>query len=124
MTAKSRLAALRTSGPGVHARELRRRMTDAKNKLWLYLRNSRHGGFKFRRQVPLGPYVVDFLCERARLVVELDGGHHCERVGYDSERTAWLGAQGYRVERFWNTDVLQNLEGVWARLEELLSGAR
>ena len=120
MPVKSRLAALRTKSSGVHARDLRGRMTDAENKLWLHLRNSRHNGFKFRRQVPLGPYVMDFLCERARLVVEIDGGQHSERGMYDDARSAWLSKQGYRVERFWNTDVLKNLEGVWMRLEQLL----
>ena len=69
-------------------------------------------GVKFRRQVPVGPYVVDFLCVPASLIVEADGGQHSERAEYDEARTKYLEANGYRVVRFWNNDVMGNIEGV------------
>jgi very-short-patch-repair endonuclease len=69
----------------------------------------------------LGRYVVDFLCEEARLIVEIDGGQHAERVGHDRERTEWLKSQGYDVIRFWNNDVLGNIEGVLTTLSPALS---
>ena len=93
-------------------------MTDCEYRLWYYLRARRFQGCKFRRQVPLGPYIVDFLCEKSRLIVEVDGGQHAERVRHDAARSEWLVAQGYRVLRFWNNDVLENIEGV---LETLLA---
>ena len=91
-------------------------MTDAEHRLWYHLRGRRFGQRKFRRQVPLGDYIVDFLCEEARLVVELDGGQHASQHAYDDARTAWLNKRGYSVLRFWNNDVLGNTEGV---LEEI-----
>jgi very-short-patch-repair endonuclease len=99
-------------------------MTDAERKLWYYLRASRFQGWKFRRQVPLGRYVADFLCEEARLIVEVDGGQHAERIEHDSARTQWLEAQGYAVIRYWNNDVLTNIEGVLATLSPALSQGR
>ena len=99
-------------------------MTDAEQRLWYYLRAGRFQGWKFRRQVPLGRYVVDFLCEEARLIVEVDGGQHAERVAQDATRTQWLEAQGYVVIRFWNNDVLTNTEGVLATLSPALSQGR
>ena len=99
-------------------------MTDAEQRLWYYLRAARFEGWKFRRQVPLGPYVVDFLCEQARLIVEVDGGQHAERISRDSTRTDWLRARGYAVIRFWNNDVLANIEGVLATLSPALSQGR
>jgi very-short-patch-repair endonuclease len=72
----------------------------------------------------LGNYVVDFLCEEARVIVEVDGGQHAERVGHDLARTEWLNAQGYRVVRFWNNDVLGNIEGVLTTLSPALSQGR
>ena len=94
------------------ARDLRGTATDAEERLWYFLRDRRFLGAKFRRQVPVGPYVVDFLCVSASLVIEADGGQHAERAVYDGERTAYLEARGYRVLRFWNNDVMQNIEGV------------
>jgi adenine-specific DNA-methyltransferase len=85
-------------------------MTDAERALWFALRNRRLEGFKFRSQWSLGPYVADFCCLEARLVVEVDGGQHDEKR--DARRTAWLKQQGFRVVRFWNNDVLTNLDGV------------
>jgi len=95
-------------------------MTDAEHALWYRLRGRRFAGSKFRRQVPIGPYVVDFLCETARVVVELDGGQHAERVAADRARTRNLNALGYEVVRFWNDEVLQNMEGVLETLAKLM----
>ena len=94
------------------ARRLRRNQTDAERKLWFCLRDRRLHGLKFRRQTQIGQYVVDFYCETARLIVELDGGQHAERNERDAARTAALEAQGYLVLRFWNHDVLRNIDGV------------
>ncbi len=94
------------------ARRLRAGTTEAENRLWYYLRDRRLQGAKFRRQVPIGPYVADFLCLEASLVVEADGGQHSERIAHDEERTRFLEARGYRVLRFWNNDVMVNIEGV------------
>jgi very-short-patch-repair endonuclease len=99
-------------------------MTDAEHRLWYYLRGRRLAGWKFRRQVPLGNYVVDFLCEEARLIVEVDGGQHSEMQAADAERTRWLEARGYRVVRFWNNEVLGNTEGVLETLSPALSQGR
>jgi very-short-patch-repair endonuclease len=96
------------------ARSLRRNMTDAERRLWAELRAHRFEDAGFRRQVPLGAYVADFVCHRAKLIIELDGGQHgaAAQAAHDARRTAWLEGQGFRVLRFWNTDVLTNLEGV------------
>ncbi|MBW8753168.1 MAG: endonuclease domain-containing protein [Sphingomonadales bacterium] len=102
-----------------HARQLRREMTDAERRIWYLLRDRRFEGWKFRRQVTVGPYVVDFLCHAARLVVEVDGGQHSEEV--DARRTAFLASQGFRVIRFWNNDVLGNTDGVLQALEAALN---
>jgi len=94
------------------ARALRASITEAESRLWYFLRDRRFKGAKFRRQVPVGPYVVDFLCVAASLVVEADGGQHSERMARDEERTKYLEGNGYRVVRFWNNDVMGNIEGV------------
>jgi very-short-patch-repair endonuclease len=91
---------------GVAARQLRRHQTDAEKKLWLHLRNRHLGGFKFRRQVPFGPYIADFCCLEARLIIELDGGYHRTITDRDSNRTEALAQIGYRVVRFTNDEVL------------------
>ncbi len=93
-----------------HAARLRREKTDAEQHFWLAVRERRLGGFKFRCQISLHPYIADFACIAARLVVELDGGQHIPET--DARRTALIEAKGYRVLRFWNNDVLHNLEGV------------
>ena len=93
------------------ARKLRSQMTDAERKLWFALRDRRFQSFKFRRQVPLGPYVADFLSFTSRLVVEVDGGQHAESER-DAKRDRWLSEINFRVVRVWNNDVLSNLEGV------------
>jgi len=98
--------------PHDFARKLRQEQTDAENLLWSHLRAYRLSGLKFRRQQPIGVYVVDFFCPEKKLIVELDGGHHQERVDYDSNRDAWLKSEGYTVLRYWNNEVMGNLEGV------------
>lgn len=100
------------------ATELRRNQTDAESTIWLALRNRGLAGYKFRRQHPIGPYIVDFYCADARLTIEVDGGQHAENKAYDSRRTEYLERAGYRVIRFWNNEVLKNTEGV---LETILS---
>ena len=94
------------------ARSLRRHDTPAEAHLWNVLRVGRLEGMVWKRQVPLGPYIVDFLCRNARLVVEVDGGQHADQIAYDARRTAWLERAGLRVLRFWNSDVLTNRDGV------------
>ncbi|WP_276315529.1 endonuclease domain-containing protein [Salinarimonas soli] len=96
------------------AKRLRREMTEAERKLWHALRGHRFQGLGFRRQVPIGPYVADFACHRARLVVEVDGGQHGfdDHVARDAVRDAWLAGRGYRTLRFANHDVLRRRESV------------
>ena len=94
------------------ARRLRRALTDAERLLWSRLRGRALRGWKLRRQHPVGAYVADFACLEARLVVELDGGQHGSEVAYDEARTRKLAKAGFRVPRFWNNDVLANIEGV------------
>ena len=94
------------------ARQLRARQTEAERKLWFLLRDRRLNGAKFRRQVPIGNYIVDFVCQEAKLIVELDGGQHADQVAYDTARTEWLAGVGYRVLRIWNNDLTENEEGV------------
>ena len=105
------------------ARHLRRSMTDAEHRLWFHLRNRALLGFKFRRQMPIGPYIADFACIERRLVVEVDGGQH---GGYaaDAVRTVGLQAQGYRVLRFWNNDVLLQTPAVLEQILAALDGLR
>jgi len=88
------------------ARGLRSNPTDAEQRLWNRLRQRQLAGARFRRQQPIGPYVVDFVCQELRLVIEVDGGQHVENAAADDERTHWLEREGYRVVRFWNHDVL------------------
>jgi very-short-patch-repair endonuclease len=93
------------------ARTLRRNATDAEQVMWLLLRDRRLSGVKFRRQVPIGPYVADFASIQHRLVLELDGGQHAESAN-DARRDAFLASEGWRVLRFWNNDVMTNRAGV------------
>jgi very-short-patch-repair endonuclease len=94
------------------ARQLRKNPTDAERLLWRKLRFWQVEGLKFRRQQPLGPYIVDFVCLEKRLVVEVDGGQHAENANYDTQRDDWLHDQGFVVLRFWNNDVLKNIDSV------------
>ena len=104
------------------AKHLRRNMTDAERLLWRHLRGHRLVEQKFRRQQPLGPYVVDFVHFGVRLIVEADGGQHNASL-HDAQRDAWLKAQGFRVLRFWNNDILLNTDDVLAVIFEALSGS-
>lgn len=99
------------------ARKLRKEQTDAERRLWWNLRNRQLDGWKFRRQFPIGTYIVDFVCIDAKLIIELDGGQHSERREYDGQRTRELEKNGFVVLRFWNNDVLANCESV---IEEIL----
>ena len=103
-----------------HARALRRGQTDAERALWYHLRGNRLQGHKFRRQHPYGRYILDFVCLEARLVIELDGGQH---QGSGNDRDAWLQAQGFKIIRFWNHEVLTQPDAVLERLHAALSPA-
>ncbi len=99
------------------ARALRQNSTDAESRLWRHLRGKQIGGVRFRRQQPIEPYIVDFFCPEARLIVEVDGGQHAD----DSDiRTRWLESRSYRVIRFWNNDVLSNTDGVLTMILQAL----
>ena len=94
------------------AQALRYNQTDAEGLLWHYLRNKQLGGYKFRRQQPIGPYIADFACLSQKLLIELDGSQHAARQDYDEKRDAFLREKGYRVLRFWNNEVFENCFGV------------
>ena len=93
-------------------RKLRNSATDAERHLWQYLRGRQMEGCKFRGQHPFGDYVLDFVCLERKLVIELDGGQHADNVQYDQSRTQRLEQSGFRVTRFWNNEVFDNIEGV------------
>ncbi len=107
------------------AKDLRRDQTPAERQLWACLRGKQLGGFRFRRQHPIGPFIVDFCCLSPRLAIEIDGDSHAEQVEYDESRTAYLEECGYAVIRFTNQDVQRRLEGVLGeimrRCEELIT---
>ncbi len=105
-----------------HARRLRRTSTEAERKLWSLLSSAQLNGVKFRRQHPIGTYVVDFVSLDSKLVIEIDGGHHNidDVQKSDESRTAWLTGEGYSVLRFWNNDVINNTEGVIESIREAL----
>ena len=94
------------------ARELRAKSTEAEKLLWRHLRNRQLNGYKFRRQVPLGNYVADFVCLSPKVIVELDGGQHMDNQTYDKRRSKYLESLGYTVVRFWNNEMLNNPSGV------------
>jgi len=95
-----------------HAKQLHRNMTPAEAKLWTYLRAHRMIDVHFRNQHAIGKYVVDFCAPRRKLIIELDGSQHFEQEEYDAERTAFLETKGYRILRFWNNEVINDIEGV------------
>ena len=105
------------------ARQLRANQTDVEHLLWLRLRDRRLHGAKFRRQVPFGPYILDFFCMESKLVIELDGGQHDKQTTYDDARTEFLRTQGYRVLRFWNNELLENEQGVLTTILNELTGS-
>ena len=100
-------------------RQLRKNMTEAECTLWKHLRLRQFEGHKFGRQQPIGKYIVDFVCFEKRLVVEVDGGQHSKQIDYDLKRSAWLEKQGFRVLRFWDNQVLKEIEGI----KEMIIGA-
>jgi very-short-patch-repair endonuclease len=104
-----------------NAKALRSNQTEAEQRLWYHLRAHRFMGLKFKRQKPMGRYIVDFVCLEHRLVIELDGGQHADQVAYDQKRDAWLRDQGYTVMRFWNHDVMQQVDGVLEQIRHALS---
>jgi very-short-patch-repair endonuclease len=99
---------------------MRREPTDAERVMWRMLRSRQFEDLKFRRQLPLGDYIVDFACLSPRIVIECDGGQHAES-GYDAMRDAWLQARGFKVLRFWNGDILQEPEGVLTMILEAIA---
>ena len=94
------------------ARAFRQEMTDAESRMWYFLRNRRLSGYKFVRECLIGNYIADFVCRDKKLIVEIDGGQHMEAAEYDQRRTDYLTANGYRVMRFWNNEVFNNVPGV------------
>ena len=103
------------------AKQLRANSTDAERMLWRHLRSRQMTDFKFRRQQVIEPYIVDFVCLERRLVVEIDGGQHAERQKEDARRTAFLESAGFHVIRFWNNEVLANLDGVMSAIQGALN---
>jgi very-short-patch-repair endonuclease len=102
-----------THGALNRARSLRRDMTEAEKKLWSVLRDNGVAGFAFRRQVPIGAFIADFVCQKAKIIIEVDGGQHDRSSEQELARTAFLNSEGYRVLRFWNNEVMANLDGVY-----------
>jgi very-short-patch-repair endonuclease len=95
------------TGNITNARTLRKKATDAERLLWKHLRMRQLSAYKFRRQQPIGSYIVDFVCLEKKLIIELDGGQHTEQASCDEDRSAWLRDRGYRALRFWNHEVLK-----------------
>ena len=104
-----------------NAKSLRQNQTDAEQKLWYHLRAHRFMGLKFKRQKPLGHYIVDFICVEQKLIIELDGGQHAEQKAYDSVRDTWSRGEGFTVLRFWNNEVMRDMEGVLEQIRLTLS---
>jgi very-short-patch-repair endonuclease len=108
------------------ARRLRQNATDAEMKLWRQLKRLERRGTHFRKQMPIGNFIVDFACPAARLVIEVDGSQHGDvaNTARDRQRTQWLESEGYRVLRFWNSDITQNIAGVMETIYAGLYGTR
>jgi very-short-patch-repair endonuclease len=106
------------------ARNLRKNPTEAEKALWRRIRLRQIAGQRFRRQVPIGNYIADFVCLEKRLIVEVDGGQHAEQTAHDRERTEWLKSQSFNVLRFWNHQVLQEIEFVLQSIENELKSPR
>ena len=102
------------------ARQLRKELTPAEQKLWAYLRGKKLNGVSFRRQHAIGNYIVGFCAIKQKLIIELDGSQHLEQEKYDRERTAYLESQGYKVIRFWNNDVMNNISDVIRAIDTIL----
>ena len=110
-------------GAAARARTLRRNMTEAEIGVWQMLHAHRTNGYKFRRQVPIGRCIADFVCHEARLIVEIDGGQHDHSSPRETERSGFLQSQGYRILRFWNNEVLANRDGVHATIANGLAAS-
>jgi len=110
-------------GAAARARNLRQNMTEAEIRVWRMLRAHRMNGHKFRRQVPIGRYIADFVCHEARLVVEIDGGQHDSSSPRETERSGFLQKEGYRILRFWNNEVLANPDGVHETIVDELAAS-
>ncbi len=125
LSRKRERAGVRADVSVQQARALRQASTTAEQLLWRHLRNRQLAGAKFRRQHPLGPYILDFVCLEQGLVVEIDGGQHADLQAqdYDQQRTVWLQQQGLRVLRFWNHEVVQQTNEVLARVLQALTPA-
>jgi len=104
------------------ARELRQRSTPPEKLFWQRVRNRQLAGLKIRRQAPVGAYLVDFLCEEQKLIVELDGDTHAQQLEYDRRRDAYLSSAGYRIVRFSNADIFVNIDGVLIRILDICRG--
>lgn len=102
------------------ARYLRSNLTEAEQKLWHHIRRRQIFGYKFRRQRPIGPYIVDFICLERKLIIEVDGGQHQMQSERDNRRTQWLEAEGYQVLRFWNNEVQSNTDSVLMQIIDAL----
>ena len=103
----------------IKPRQLRKNMTDAERALWRHLRLRQFSGYKFRRQQPIGKYIVDFVCFEKKLIIEVDGSQHSAQVDYDLICDAWLEKEGFRILRFWDNQVLNETDGV----KEMIIGA-
>ncbi len=105
------------------SRLLRKKQTPWEDLLWYYLRGKRFKGYRFRRQVVIGPYIADFYCHAKKLVIELDGGQHNDdqNIIKDNFRTHYLTSAGYKVLRFWNTDINENIDGVLESIDNILN---
>ena len=105
------------------ARTLRKNMTKQERILWQFLRKKSINNLKFRRQYPIGKYIVDFICNENKIIIEIDGGQHNEvkNIAYDKERTKYLESKGYKVIRFWNNDIDNNIEGVYQEILKFLA---
>ncbi len=107
--------------PTLRSRELRNHATDAERTLWAQLSARKVAGIRFNRQFPVGPFICNFVSRSAKLVIEVDGGQHANEAAKDASRTAFLEAQGYRVIRFWNHDVLGHIDGVVGEIARVLA---
>ena len=103
------------------AKNLRKNITKQEYKLWNIIRAGRFYGYKFKRQTPIGNYIVDFVCKETKIIIEIDGGQHNEGVNIqaDTERTEYLNSKGYKVYRFWNNEIDKNIDGVYLKLKEI-----
>jgi very-short-patch-repair endonuclease len=104
------------------ARSLRKAMSETQNRLWYYLRDRRLNNYKFVKEFVIYPFIVDFVCRKHKLIIEVDGEQHADAIDYDLARSAYLGQLGYKVFRVWNIDVIGNIDGVLEKILMLLEG--